>query len=158
MFFHLRKAKAAPKKKKRCLTCKLFLTVLVVPAALYGLWRHERHHALDQRQDMGNLDNEDFGYTPQPPTHSPAPTAAQAAAPAEAPSQAAASVPEETADEQPADKNAMPYYGNAATKKFHLPHCMAVDKIGEQEKVAFLNLEEAISSGYVPCKRCNPVP
>jgi len=46
------------------------------------------------------------------------------------------------------------YIGNRNSKKFHLPSCSTLP--AEQNRVYFKTREEAISAGYVPCKRCNP--
>ncbi|AMD17346.1 hypothetical protein TL18_04495 [Methanobrevibacter sp. YE315] len=48
------------------------------------------------------------------------------------------------------------YVGNSNTGKFHAPGCGSVDKMKPSNKVYFSSRDEAISSGYTPCKRCNP--
>lgn len=48
------------------------------------------------------------------------------------------------------------YIGNANTKKFHYPSCSSVSQMNESNKVSFSSRDEAISSGYDPCQRCNP--
>ena len=48
------------------------------------------------------------------------------------------------------------YVGNANTKKFHYADCSSVGKMNPKNRVDFNTRDEAINSGYVPCKRCNP--
>ena len=48
------------------------------------------------------------------------------------------------------------YIGNKNSKKFHKPDCNSVGDMKESNKVRFSTREEAVESGYVPCKRCNP--
>ena len=48
------------------------------------------------------------------------------------------------------------YIGNKNTMKFHHSYCSSVNDMKESNKVPFDSREEAISAGYVPCKRCNP--
>ena len=48
------------------------------------------------------------------------------------------------------------YVGNAHTKKFHFANCPAAQKIKSTNRVEFSSRDEAISGGYVPCKKCNP--
>lgn len=48
------------------------------------------------------------------------------------------------------------YIGNSSKKKLHLGNCESTKKIAPQNRVVFNSREEAIYSGYVPCKRCNP--
>lgn len=48
------------------------------------------------------------------------------------------------------------YIGNSNSKKFHYPYCSSVDDMKEKNKVPFYSRDEAISKGYVPCKRCYP--
>ncbi|WP_407377649.1 thermonuclease family protein [Methanobrevibacter sp.] len=48
------------------------------------------------------------------------------------------------------------YVGNANTGKFHRASCSSVDKMSEGNKVFFSSRDDAVSQGYVPCKRCNP--
>ena len=48
------------------------------------------------------------------------------------------------------------YVGNKSSKKFHYSWCSSVSDIKDKNKVTFNSREEAIDSGYVPCKRCNP--
>lgn len=49
-----------------------------------------------------------------------------------------------------------PYIGNSNTGKFHRAGCSSIDRMKEEHKVCLQSREEAIASGYVPCKRCNP--
>lgn len=46
------------------------------------------------------------------------------------------------------------YIGNKGTKKFHLPTCGSLPD--NKNRVYFDQRDAAISSGYVPCKKCNP--
>lgn len=46
------------------------------------------------------------------------------------------------------------YIGNKKTKKFHRTSCHTLPK--ESNRVRFSSREKAISSGYVPCKKCYP--
>ena len=46
------------------------------------------------------------------------------------------------------------YIGNKNTKKFHRPSCSTLPK--EENRVYFSERNEAVSGGYVPCKKCNP--
>lgn len=49
------------------------------------------------------------------------------------------------------------YILNTNTKKFHYPDCSSVDDMKESNKIYFTGTrDEAVSQGYVPCKRCNP--
>lgn len=48
------------------------------------------------------------------------------------------------------------YVGNANSRKFHLADCSFVDRMNAKNRVDFQTRDEAISAGYVPCKRCNP--
>lgn len=46
------------------------------------------------------------------------------------------------------------YIGNINTKKFHLPSCSYLP--AEKNRKYISSRSEAVSSGFVPCKRCNP--
>jgi len=46
------------------------------------------------------------------------------------------------------------YIGNSNSKKLHLPTCANLPK--SENRVYFENREKAISTGYTPCKGCNP--
>lgn len=48
------------------------------------------------------------------------------------------------------------YIGNSNTYKLHYPSCSSVNDMSEKNKAFFLLREDAISRGYIPCKRCNP--
>lgn len=48
------------------------------------------------------------------------------------------------------------YIGNVKSNKFHHPNCKAVKKMSEHNKLELFSREDAISSGYIPCKICNP--
>lgn len=50
------------------------------------------------------------------------------------------------------------YILNKNTKKIHYPWCSSVDDIAEHNKQEFNgDINEIISQGYSPCKRCNPI-
>ena len=46
------------------------------------------------------------------------------------------------------------YIGNKNTKKFHRTSCHTLPK--ESNRVYFKSRDKAVSSGYAPCKNCNP--
>ena len=48
------------------------------------------------------------------------------------------------------------YVGNINTKKFHYSYCSSAGQMKDSHKIYFSSRDDAISSGYVPCKRCNP--
>lgn len=49
------------------------------------------------------------------------------------------------------------YILNTNTKKFHYPWCSSVSDMKAKNKKEFSgSRDDVISSGYVPCKRCNP--
>lgn len=48
------------------------------------------------------------------------------------------------------------YIGNRKTRKFHYSHCSSVDEMNKSNVVEFGSRDEAVNSGYVPCKRCHP--
>lgn len=48
------------------------------------------------------------------------------------------------------------YVGNSSKKKLHLGSCGSTKKIAPDNRVIFNTREEAINSGYQPCKRCHP--
>ena len=48
------------------------------------------------------------------------------------------------------------YIGNKNSKKFHYPWCTSVAEMRESNKVTLRSREEAIRSGYTPCKICKP--
>ncbi len=49
-----------------------------------------------------------------------------------------------------------PYIGNANTMRFHYADCRSVDEMNPHNQVGINSREEALSAGYVPCKRCKP--
>lgn len=57
---------------------------------------------------------------------------------------------------EPAPQVTRTYVGNASTSKFHKSSCSYVDKIKSANYVNFASRDEAVNSGYVPCKKCNP--
>ncbi len=48
------------------------------------------------------------------------------------------------------------YIGNKNSYKFHYAKCHYVAKMNPKNKVYFNTRQEAINSGYVPCKVCKP--
>lgn len=49
------------------------------------------------------------------------------------------------------------YVLNTNSKKFHLPSCGSVSDMSQKNrKDVSMTRDEVISSGYSPCKRCNP--
>jgi methylphosphotriester-DNA--protein-cysteine methyltransferase len=51
---------------------------------------------------------------------------------------------------------AIAYVGNRNTRKFHHDSCSSVYQMKPSNRVYIETREEAINSGYVPCKRCRP--
>ena len=51
---------------------------------------------------------------------------------------------------------ALAYVGNRNTRKFHHESCRSAREIKAGNRVQIATRDEAINSGYVPCKRCNP--
>ncbi len=49
-----------------------------------------------------------------------------------------------------------PYIGNSNSRKFHHSWCGSVAKMSPGNKVEFYSRDDAVNSGYQPCKRCNP--
>ena len=48
------------------------------------------------------------------------------------------------------------YVGNSNTGKFHRASCSSAQKISPSNRVSFDSRDDALSAGYVACKRCNP--
>lgn len=76
-----------------------------------------------------------------------------------APNKTTSDKPASTSDKKTtSDKNAAQtsgnFIGNKNTKKFHKPSCSSLP--AEKNRVYFKARDEAVSAGYVPCKRCNP--
>ena len=61
-----------------------------------------------------------------------------------------------TASPEPENTAAAPYIGNRNSHKFHYAGCSSVDSMKEKNKVELQSREDAVSAGYIPCKRCNP--
>lgn len=57
---------------------------------------------------------------------------------------------------EPVYTAAAPYIGNRNSRKLHYAGCPSVESMKEKNKVEFQRRDDAISAGYVPCKRCNP--
>ena len=69
----------------------------------------------------------------------------------------AASQISEQATQQTHTDSSEYYVLNNNTKKFHYPTCSSVGDISpKNRKDVNMSRDEIISSGYVPCKRCNP--
>lgn len=51
---------------------------------------------------------------------------------------------------------AFAYIGNARSGIFHYDNCRYVYRMNESNKVYFSSRDEAVSSGYRPCKVCYP--
>ena len=52
--------------------------------------------------------------------------------------------------------NSAEYIGNSNSRVFHKTSCGSANTMKEENKVFFKNREEAINTGYSPCKRCKP--
>ncbi len=48
------------------------------------------------------------------------------------------------------------YIGNRNTGKFHYANCRFVSEMNPDNQIEINSRDEAIASGYIPCKRCNP--
>lgn len=48
------------------------------------------------------------------------------------------------------------YVGSVNSNKFHYTYCRYADRIYESNKIYFSSRDEAINSGYIPCKVCCP--
>lgn len=48
------------------------------------------------------------------------------------------------------------YVGNANSKIFHYADCKWVGKMSFENQILFNSRDEAINSGYRPCKKCSP--
>ena len=48
------------------------------------------------------------------------------------------------------------YIGSAKSDKFHYPSCRYVGQIYDENKIYFGSRDEALNSGYIPCKVCRP--
>jgi len=64
----------------------------------------------------------------------------------------------EVKEEKPASSKTVSasYIGNKNSKKFHLLNCQWAEKIAPGNRVYFKSRDEAIKSGYEPCKVCRP--
>lgn len=50
--------------------------------------------------------------------------------------------------------NPSPIVGSIRSERFHLPHCLALDKVAKEDHISFPTLIQARAQGYRPCKRC----
>lgn len=48
------------------------------------------------------------------------------------------------------------YIGNSNSHIFHKPSCSSANTIKGENRVSFKSREDAVKSGYAPCKRCKP--
>jgi len=48
------------------------------------------------------------------------------------------------------------YIGNKNTKKFHFSYCSSAQKINDNNKIYFVSRNNALQSGFIACKVCNP--
>ena len=48
------------------------------------------------------------------------------------------------------------YVGNANSDKLHYHSCSSVDAMKESNKIIMFDRDQAVSFGFVPCKRCKP--
>jgi hypothetical protein len=48
------------------------------------------------------------------------------------------------------------YVGSSQSNKYHYPDCKWAKKISPKNLVTFVSAQEALKSGYVPCKVCKP--
>ena len=82
------------------------------------------------------------------PTAIPTPVPAATTTPTPIPAAVATAQPE-------AKPVGSTYILNTNTKKFHVPTCASVSKMKDKNKREFTGtIDEAISQGYEPCKRC----
>lgn len=63
-------------------------------------------------------------------------------------------VTKETTQASSSDKKALTYVLNTKTKKFHKPSCGSLPTTNRSDSTK--SRSEIISSGYSPCKKCNP--
>lgn len=56
----------------------------------------------------------------------------------------------------PEQQNTVEYVLNTSTNKFHKPSCSSVKTISPENYSTTDSRENAINSGYEPCKKCNP--
>ena len=48
------------------------------------------------------------------------------------------------------------YVASANSDKFHTPYCGSAERIKQANRIYFSSRDEALASGYAPCKKCNP--
>ena len=48
------------------------------------------------------------------------------------------------------------YVASANSDKFHTPYCGSAERIKDANRIYFSSREQALASGYSPCKKCNP--
>lgn len=52
--------------------------------------------------------------------------------------------------------SALAFVGNMRTHKFHVDDCRTVKKMNDDNKIPFQTRQQAVKSGCVPCKVCQP--
>lgn len=48
------------------------------------------------------------------------------------------------------------YVGSVNSDKFHYTYCRYAKRIYDENKIYFYSRDEALNSGYIPCKVCRP--
>lgn len=56
----------------------------------------------------------------------------------------------------PPKEDEIRYYGNIVSKKFHTKDCVWVSKTDKINLKEFVDRNEPIKEGYIPCKICKP--
>lgn len=56
----------------------------------------------------------------------------------------------------PPNEDEIRYYGNIISKKFHEKDCVWVSKTDKINLKEFVDRNEPIKEGYIPCKICKP--
>ena len=51
---------------------------------------------------------------------------------------------------------ALAFVGNSKTMKFHVETCRTIKNMNDSNRVKIATREQAVKSGYVPCKVCRP--
>jgi len=51
---------------------------------------------------------------------------------------------------------ALAFVGNSKTMKFHIETCRTIKNMNDSNRVKIATKEQAVKSGYVPCKVCRP--
>ena len=48
------------------------------------------------------------------------------------------------------------FVGDSKTMKFHIETCRTIKNMNDSNRVKIATKEQAVKSGYVPCKVCRP--